>query len=176
MRKLIMGAVTAAALLGVPAAAGAATADSPWQPLYDPLGCGASQTSPCTLTLPGGRYCAFTVTVNVVRNNEVFDKTVSGGTTVFKVKGNLVLSFTNAGKTIEENVSGPSTTTTNSDGSGTFQGEGPNYLFFGPVSQANTGEPGIVISKGQVTVTFNGNTTQTFSLNGTQENVCALLS
>ena len=66
--------------------------------------------------------------------------------------------------------------TTNPDGSGTFQGRGNNWLGFGPNGQANTGEPGLVFTSGLVTVTFAGGTAQTFSLNGHQENGCALLS
>jgi hypothetical protein len=179
MRKLIIGAFTAAALLGVPTAAGAATAASPWQPLYDPLGCGATATSSCTLPLPGGTFCAFNITAAVVTNKEFEDVTkLSDGTMVTQVKGNLVLSFTNdtTGNTIKKNVSGPSTYTQNPDGSSTFQGEGLNWLAFGPGGQRNTGEPGLIFTKGQVTATFQGPTAQKFSLNGTQENGCTLLS
>ena len=177
MRNLIIGAVAAAALLGAPAAAGAATADSPWTPVLDPLDSGSTNGS---ITLPAGHNCVFAVDIAVVTNNEV---QATPSKTVTMRKGALILSFKNdtTGKTIEENVSGPTTRTVSSDGSsGTFQGEGPNWLAFGPHGQANTGEPGLVITKGQVTVTFtfanNVGTAQTFSLNGTQENVCALLS
>jgi len=171
MRNLIIGAVAAAALLGVPAAAEAATADPPWSPVTNPLG---------PITLPAGHNCAFAVDVAVVTNNELQDVTkLADGTTVIQKKGNLVLSFTNdtTGKTLEENVSGPTTETDSPHGSsGTFQGAGPTWLAFGPHGQANTGEPGLVFTKGQVITTFANGATQTFSLNGTQQNGCALLS
>jgi hypothetical protein len=175
MRKLIIGAVTAAALLGAPAAAGAATADSPWTPV--PNG---------PITLKAGTFCAFQVDIAVIANKELQQSTtLPNGNTVVRVKGNLVLSFKNdqTGKTLDENVSGPSTSTYLPGANGAqiaFQGEGPNWLAFGPGGQANIHEPGLVFTKGLVNVTFatvnNLPTAQTFSLNGTQEDGCALLS
>jgi hypothetical protein len=179
MRNLIIGAVTAAALLGAPVAAGAATADPPWTPVINPVNPTPNAPPNSPETLPAGPICAFEIDVAVVTNNEFQQvTTLADGTTVTRVKGNLVLSFKNdtSGKTIVENVSGPSTSTNKPDGSGTFQGEGPNWLVFGPRSQANTGEPGLVFTKGQVTVTFMGNISHGFSLNGSQQNGCALLS
>ena len=178
MRKLIIGAVTAVALLGTPAAAEAATAVPLGRtPVTDPLNSGSPNGS---ITLPAGRNCVFAVDIAVVTNNEFQDvTTLADGTTVTKITGNLVLSFKNdtTGKTIEKNVSGPTTTTTSPDGSsGTFQGDGPNWLAFGPHGQMNTGEPGLVFTSGRVTVTFASGTAQRLSLNGTQENGCALLS
>jgi hypothetical protein len=181
MRNLIIGAVAAAALLGAPVAAGAATADPPWTPVTNPLNNptpGAPPNSP--ITLPAGRNCAFAVDIAVVTNNE-FEQvtTLADKDTVTKIRGNLVLSFKNdtSGKTLDEQVSGPTTETDSPDGtSGTFQGEGPNWFAFGPHGQANTGEPGLVFTKGRVITTFANGATQTFSLNGTQQNGCALLS
>jgi len=180
MRKLIIGAVTAAALLGAPTVAGAATAVPPgWTPVTDPTHSG-SNTPNSPNNLAAGHNCAFAVTVAVVTNNELQNvTTLPDGNTVTKIKGNLVLSFENdtSGKTIEKNVSGPTTQTASADGStGTFQGEGPNWLAFGPHGQANTGEPGLVFTDGLVNVTFANGTALTFSMHGTQENVCALLS
>lgn len=182
MRNLIIGAVAAAALalVGVPATAGAATADPPWMPVTNPLNNptpGAPPNSP--IILSAGHICAFAVDIAVVTNNEVQQVTpLPDKDTVTKKKGNLVLSFKNdaTGKAIVENVSGPTTETDSPDGSGTFQGEGPNWLGFGPHGRAKTGEPGLVFTSGQVTVTFANGTAQTFSLKGTQENGCALLS
>jgi hypothetical protein len=178
MRKLIIGAVTAVALLGASAAAEAATTDSPGRtPVTDPLGSGSPNGS---ITLPAGHNCVFAVGIAVVANNEFQDVSIlADGTTVTKITGKLVLRFKNdsTGKTIKENVSGPTTQTVSADGSsGTFQGEGPNWLAFGPRGQVNTGEPGLVFTSGQVDVTFVNGTAQTFSLNGTQGNGCALLS
>jgi hypothetical protein len=177
MRNLIIGAVTAAALLVAPAAAEAATAAAPWTPVTNPLG---SRSHHGSITLEAGGFCVFAVNVAVVANNELKQvTTLADGTTIMRLKGELVLGFRNktTGKSIEEDVSGPSTTTISPDGgSATFQGEGPHWLAFGPESKASTGEPGLVFTKGQVTVTYVGITVQTFSLNGTQENGCALLS
>jgi hypothetical protein len=171
MRNLIIGAVAAAALLGAPAAAEAATADPPWAPVTNPLG---------PITLPAGHNCTFAVDIFVVTNNELQDVTkLADGTTVTQKKGILVLSFRNdtTGKTLNENVSGPTTETDSPHGSsGTFQGAGPTWLAFGPHGQANTREPGLVFIEGQVTVTFTNGIAKTFSLNGTQANGCALLS
>lgn len=177
MRKLIIGAVTAVALLGAPAVAGAATT-VPLQrtPVTDPLHSGSPNGS---ITLPPGHNCVFAVDIAVVANNEFQDvTTLTDGTTVTKITGKLVLSFKNdtTGKTIEENVSGPTTQTASPDGSATMQGEGRNWIEFGPHGQANTGEPGLVFTSGKVTVSGANGIAQTFSLKGTQENGCSLLS
>ena len=179
MRNLILGAVTAAALLVAPAVAEAeaATAAPPWTPVTNPLG---SRSHHGSITLQADRFCVFAVDVRVVANNELKQvTTLDDGTTIIRVKGKLILSFKNetTGKSIEENVSGPSTTTISPDGgSATFQGEGPHWLALEPQSKANTGEPGLVFTSGQITVTYVGITVQEFSLDGTQENGCALLS
>ena len=69
MHKLIIGAVTVAALLGAPAAAGAATAAPPkWTPVIDPLYSGQHNGS---ITLPATKVCAFGVKVAVVTNGEL---------------------------------------------------------------------------------------------------------
>lgn len=188
MRNLIIGVVTATALLAAPAAAGAATADPPWTPVTNPLGSMLPGNNP-PLTVPADQSCTFQIDIAVVTNNEFQQVTTQAdGTIVVRIKGNLVASFKNdaTGKTVVENVSGPSTqsfTPSNSagtSGSGTFQGEGPSWFAFGPNSKKNTGEPGLVFTKGNVSTTFtvdnNVGTTQTFSLNGTQQNGCDLLS
>ena len=179
MRKLIIGAVTAVALLGAPAAAGAATAAPLVRtPVTDPLGSGSPNGS---ITLPANQYCVFPVGVAVVTNNEFQDvTTLADGTVVQKITGNLVLSFKNdtTGKTIEKNVSGPSAMTIPPAGNVTFRGQGLNWLAFGPNGRANTKEPGLVFTSGLVTVMINraNGTAQSFSLNGTQANGCTLLS
>jgi hypothetical protein len=172
MRKLIMGAVTALALLGASATAEAATAAPQSTTVDNPA---PIAEIPCFPNFPD-TSTFFKVDVNPVANKEKV--TTTGGGDVVSTTGKLVLSFTNetTQKTIVKNVSGPTTVTTNPDGSGTFQGTGINWLGFGPHGQANTGEPGLVFTSGLVTVTFAGGTAQTFSLNGHQENGCALLS
>jgi hypothetical protein len=184
MRKMIIGAVTAAALLCAPVTAGAATAvplgstpaDSPWSP--NP----SSNILPNPNPLAAGQFCAFAVQVAIVTNKEVENTTtLPDGSTVIKVKGNLVLSFQNlsTGKTIERNVSGPTTTTISPDGSsGTETGGGNNWFTFGPDGQANTGEAGLIFTSGRFTATFTtaDNTAHKFTLDGHQENGCTLLS
>jgi hypothetical protein len=119
----------------------------------------------------GTDHCsAFPILVSVVANNE-YQKvtTLLDGTTVTDITGRLVLSFTNAdtGYTVVRNVSGPTTETDYPDGTGTFIGRGNNWFGFGPHSQANTGEPGAVITTGRVTLQIGGGAITSFSLDGT---------
>ena len=84
--------------------------------------------------------------------------TLADGTTITRVTGNLVVSWKNdiTGKTIVRHLSGPTTTTVHPDGTGTAVGEGLNFWTFGPVSQTNTGEPGIVFTSGRAVIDFSG--------------------
>jgi len=128
-------------------------------------------------TIPANR-CGFPIDVGVVANSEYQDVvTLADGTTVTRIRGRLVLSFTNAatGSSIVRNVSGPTTETDHPDGTGTFVGEGLNWFAFGPVSQANTGEPGLVFTSGLVVLQFAGGAVADFSLDGEQTNGCELL-
>ena len=135
-------------------------------------------------TLPANR-CGFAIYIAAVTNNEFQDVTIlSDGTTITKITGHLVVSFTNdvTGKTIVRNVSGPTTETHHFDKQGnlvggTFVGTGNNFNTFRPTSQTNTGEPGLVFSSGRFTLQFDSNRVAlSFSLSGTQVNGCALLS
>jgi len=123
--------------------------------------------------------CGFPIDVDVVTNKEYQDvKTLADGTTITKITGNLVLSFTNqiTGFTITRELSGPTTKTVHPNGTGTFVGGGNNFFTFGPNSQANTGEPGLVFTSGLVIVEFDANTATGFSLHGMQVNGCELLN
>jgi hypothetical protein len=124
--------------------------------------------------------CGFPIDIAAVTNNEFQDVTIlPDGTTITKITGHLVVSFKNdvTGKTIVRNVSGPTTETDHPDGTGTFVGTGNNFNTFGPTSQANTGEPGLVFSSGRFTLQFDSNhVALSFSLSGTQVNGCTLLS
>jgi hypothetical protein len=104
--------------------------------------------------------------------------TLSDGTTITKITGKLFLSFTNLdnGVTIVRNVSGPETITARLDGTGTQVDEGESWFGFGPVSQGNTGEPGLVFTSGRVVLEFAGHFVTTFTLSGTQIDGCTLLS
>jgi hypothetical protein len=123
--------------------------------------------------------CGFPIGVGVVSDREyvIHDTFLADGTEIQRITGELVLSFTNTttGKTVTENVSGPSTSTFAPDGSGRFQGQGRSWLSFGPLGQANTREPGLVFTDGVVVVGFSGNVATSFSLSGTQVDGCALL-
>jgi hypothetical protein len=123
--------------------------------------------------------CGFPIDVGVVANNEYATVvTLADGTMLTHITGRLVLSFTNTvtGLSIVQNVSGPSTETDHPDGTGTFVGEGLSWFAFGPVSQANTGEPGLVFTSGFVVLQFAGGAVTDFSLDGEQINACELLA
>ena len=129
-------------------------------------------------TLPATR-CGFPIDVAVVSNNECQDVvTLADGTMITRIHGRLVLSFTNDDTrfTIVRNVSGPTTETDLPDGTVTFVGEGENWFGFGPRSQMNTGEPGLVFTSGLVALQIAGGAVTSFSLHGTQVNGCELLN
>ena len=130
------------------------------------------------LTLAPNR-CGFPIDVAVVQDNEYQDvTTLADGTTITNVRGKLVESFTNhnTGKTIVRNVSGPTTETDYPNGTATFVGRGNNWFGFDPISQGNTGEPGLVFTSGPVTLQIGSGGVTSFSLSGKQVNGCALLS
>ena len=139
-------------------------------------------------TLPGIRdghqiICPFDVHVGVVANEEFQEvTTLADGTTITRITGKLVLSFTNdaTGKTIVRNVSGATTKTAHPETSdhpvtGTEVGADNNWWGFGPKSRANTGEPGLVFTSGPVELQFTGNVVTRSSVFGSQVNGCALL-
>jgi hypothetical protein len=130
----------------------------------------------------GPQVCGFPIHAGIVADKEYFthQQTLSDGTLIQQVNGKLVVSFTNTntGKTIVENLSGPGTFTTYPDGSFQTDATGLNANYFGPIGQANTGEPGFVITSGHILVHYSGVTgaADSFSLSGKQTNGCALLS
>jgi hypothetical protein len=133
-----------------------------------------------SFTLPAAPFCGFAVNVTVLSDNEQQTTTqLADGTTVTRVTGTLVESYTNTdtNKTVTRNVSGPTTTTTSADGAtATFIGTGNNRLIFGPASRAHTGEPALVITTGRAVVDFTGNIATGFSLTGHQEDLCHTLA
>src|SRR5262249_30836199 len=80
------------------------------------------------------------------------------------------------GFTIVRNVSGPTTEIAHPDGTRTFAGEGNNCFGFGPISQGNTGEPGLVFASGLVVLQVGGGAVTSFSFKGKQVNGCDLLA
>jgi hypothetical protein len=165
MRRIVIPGLLIATAVAVLAPAGSAQADR-------------TPVTFTNFTLPANR-CGFPIDIAAVTNNEYQDvTTLADGTTITKITGNLVLSFTNdnTGYTIVRNVSGPTTETDHPDGSITFVGEGPNWFGIGPTGQHNTGEPGLVFTSGLVTLQIASGAVQTFSLSGTQVNGCSLLA
>src|SRR5690242_933181 len=149
----ILPTITALAAL-VPAGAAQAREPVPWA------------TADMPATYPA-RFCGFPVDVWAITNNEYQDvTTLADGTTITKVTGNLVLGWRNdvTGKTIVRHLNGPSTETDYPDGSRTVVEEGHNFTGFGPVSQMNTGEPGIVFTTGRFVVTGHGIFADSYSL------------
>ena len=129
-------------------------------------------------TLPANR-CGFPVDIVALTNNEYQEvTTLADGTTITRITGRLVVSYTNAitGNTIVRNVSGPTTETDHPDGTATFVGQGNNVWTFGPVSQGNTGEPGLVFTSGRAVIDVAGGFATSFSISGRQINGCALLA
>jgi len=116
------------------------------------------------------------ITTTVTKKDGTKDGTLVSTTDV--IYGLLVLKFTNSetGKSFTRDVSGTTIEVDKPDGTATFVGVGNNWLGFGPRGQANTGEPGLAITHGPIKLTIANGTVQTFSLHGTQENGCALLS
>jgi hypothetical protein len=131
--------------------------------------------------LPGAPapFCGFPVHIDVVANKEYQEvTTLADGTIITRVTGMLVQSFTNTdtGFTIVRNVSGPTLRIDNPDGTGTFILHGLNWFIFGPTSQANTGEPPLVLTSGRVVLQFHDNIVDSFTLTGEQVNLCELLA
>jgi hypothetical protein len=180
MRHTLIRCLLTVAALALVAPVGLAEAR---EPVTDPLG---SDTPNGSITLPATR-CPFPVHIAVVTNNEFQESTtLSDGTTITKITGKLVLSFSNAnpgGRTIVRNVSGPSIETDNPDGTtGTVVDIGNSWNAFGPLSQPNipSSTPHLMFSSGLVIIKFA--TTNTgirfvtrLSVLGHEEDGCALL-
>jgi hypothetical protein len=127
------------------------------------------------ITLTG---CGFPIDVDVVANKEFQEvTTLADGTIITRITGKLVLSFTNTvtGFTIVQNVSGPSTEIDHPDGTITEILEGHSWFGFGPRSQANIHQPGLVFTSGRVVLQAAGGAVTSFSLSGKLVNGCELL-
>ena len=101
----LLGAVTALAVITP-----AASADSPWTRVTDPLGAG---TPDGPLVDPAGSFCSFDLVISVVGNNELQRQfpaapPAPANATETDVHGELVLTFTNtdAHVAVTRNVSG----------------------------------------------------------------------
>lgn len=179
MRKFsVVVAATVGGMLLLP---GVALADGGWQPVSD------QDVAPSSLGPACDYHAGFaptdTISVTVKRNRREAMTTTSGDVTTTRTRGTLVLTFAHVDangkviKTVTEDVSGPTTQTSNSSTTvGQFVGDGNNWEAFGPNGRINTNEPGLVFTSGHVVVDFTGITATSFSLRGRQEDGCRLLS
>jgi hypothetical protein len=173
MKRLILLGLAALAAVGVLAGTAVATpgGDSPHRVPVNNV----PFDLPATL-------CGFPIHVGIVADKEYFthQETLADGTLIQQVNGKVVVSFTNTntGKTIVENLSGPGVFYTYPDGSFLSDVTGLNASYFGPIGQANTGEPGFVLTSGHLVVHYSGVTgaADSFALSGKQTNGCALLA
>jgi hypothetical protein len=105
------------------------------------------------MTLPAA-YCGFEIRVTFPVNRE-FEKILksSDGTMIGLFTGSVTDSFTNPanGKTITENVSGPSKTIGFPDGSFTTMENGRNEELIGPAAAARFGLPSVGVLDGRRT-------------------------
>ncbi|GAA2852720.1 hypothetical protein GCM10010472_07390 [Pseudonocardia halophobica] len=128
-------------------------------------------------------YCSFPVTILYTSNQKL--RPGPNGL----VTGNATAKVTNdiSGKTLTYNVSGPSRTTINSDGTLTAVAGGPNLLFT-TVANSYPGVPQLAYSTGRVQFTLtppaapgsppegNFGRTTSYSLSGSRTDVCAALA
>jgi hypothetical protein len=172
LRGVVLAGVVVACLIGSGGALATKTASDSYHRV--PVG-----NTPFDL---GTQVCGFPIHVGIVSDKEYYthQTTLADGTLIQQINGNLVLSFTNTinGKMIVENLSGPGTFTSYPDGSFLTNVQGLNSSFFGPIGQANTGEPGFVLSAGHLVIHYSATTgaADSFTLSGTQTNGCQLLS
>lgn len=173
----LLGAVSALAAI-----APAASADSPWTRVTDPLGSGTANGS---LDDPAGSFCSFDLVISVVGNNELQRQfpaapPAPANATETDVHGELVLAFTNtdAHVAVTRNVSGWFHSVAYVDSAGNLQttqtGSGNNWWTFGPHGRSNTGEPGAFISTGPFVLHGTGNIVTSFQARHVTD-LCTLL-
>jgi hypothetical protein len=177
MKKSLCALLSAVGALT--AIAPAATADSPWTPVTDPLGSG---TTNGPVTDPAGSFCSFDLGINVVANHQrqrttALSSPAPAGTTRTDFRGKLVLTFTNqdTGAAVTRNVSGPYDEVDYPDGSGNQTGGGNQWWTIGPHSHANTGLPGAFITTGSIVMEFNSQHIITSLQAANVTNLCTLL-
>ena len=131
-------------------------------------------------TLPAD-YCGFQILGTPVAGKE-YTKVLkaSDGSMTFLSTGVFKISYTNlaTGKTITENVSGPAKMTVFPDGSALVAGKGRAGIFLAPADQARFGLPGVFISAGALTISFDaaGNITALSQNGHVLVDLCAALS
>lgn len=154
-------------------------------------------------TCYAGTSKAFNFSVNNLVNNEttvnladgtpipgglVAQSSINPPIPASRTTGSFVNSYTNetTGKTITRNISGPTwvtwdptPTVTGAIATGTEVATGNNGNVFGPLSQANIDEPALTFTSGLLIIHFAvipPMVATSFSINGTQEDGCALLA
>jgi hypothetical protein len=175
-----------AALLGpasaLAAIAPAASADSPWTRVTDPL---ESGTPNGPLVDPAGSFCSFDLVISVVANHELQRQfpaapPAPANATETDTQGALVLNFANtdANVAVTRNVSGTIHSVAYVDSAGNLQttqtGSGNNWWTFGPHGRKNTGLPGAFISSGPYVLHGTGNVVNSFQAQHITD-VCRLL-
>jgi hypothetical protein len=131
-------------------------------------------------TLPAA-FCGFDVGVSFPVNNQYSKllKTPDGSVATLTT-GSLRVSFTNpgTGKTITENISGPTKATVSSDGSAVFAMKGLQAFAIEPAQAKQFGIPIVSVTAGALTVSVdpNGNFTSVSLQGHVQVDVCAALS
>lgn len=173
----LLGAISALAAI-----APAASADSPWTRVTDPLGSG---TPNGPLKSDAGMNCSFNLVVSVVANNENQRQfpaapPAPANATETDVHGELVLTFTNtdAKVAVTRNVSGWFHSVAYTDADNVLHtvqtGSGNSWWLFGPHGRKNTGLPGAFISSGPFVLVGIGNTVLSFQAQHITD-VCRLL-
>ena len=126
-------------------------------------------------------FCGFKVRLTATVNKEFLKvlKTQDGSMTLLITgSGKSTITNLSTGKTITENVSGPSKTTVSADGSFVFAGKGHFIIFLAPADAQRFGLPTLFISAGAYTQsTAADGTITSASLNGhVALNLCTALS
>lgn len=131
-------------------------------------------------TLPAS-YCGFEIRVTFPVNREyskIFK--ASDGSFIVLFTGSVTNSFTNleTGKTITENISGPSKTIVFPDGSFTTMENGRNEIIIGPGNAARFGLPSVGVLDGRRTTSVapDGSITSLSFHGHVVVDVCAALS
>ena len=126
-------------------------------------------------------FCGFKVRLTATVNKEFLKvlKTQDGSMTLLITgSGKSTITNLSTGKTITENVSGPSKTTVSADGSFVFAGKGHFIIFLAPADAQRFGLPTVSVTAGALTgsVAADGSITS-LSLRGhVLVDVCAALS
>ena len=123
----------------------------------------------------GGNPCGFEVQLEVVSNNEVMTTFVEkAGTTSIHVTGTLKVRLTTeAGGSVDLNISGPTHLTGNADGSTTQIALGRALWVFDP--GVGPGLPRLAVISGRTVSTFDPGFTLV-SVSGHVEDMCSALS